>query len=83
MMRFYNQQHRFYGGVDLHARSLSLCVLDGAGQTVRARTLAKPPAPFGQGGLFPLDLARRGAAVAETKSLVQPALPFDGRCRLA
>ena len=24
-MRFYNQQHRFYCGVDLHARTLSLC----------------------------------------------------------
>jgi hypothetical protein len=28
MMRFYDQQHRFYGGVDLHARTLSLHILD-------------------------------------------------------
>src|SRR4051794_4234809 len=27
-MRFYNQQHRFYCGVDLHARSMYLCVRD-------------------------------------------------------
>ena len=33
-MRFYNQPHRFYCGVDLHARTLSLCVLDAAGNTV-------------------------------------------------
>jgi transposase len=34
MMRFYNQQHRFYCGVDLHARTLSLCVLDASGAVV-------------------------------------------------
>ena len=33
-MRFYNQQHRFYAGVDLHARTLSLCVLDADGNLV-------------------------------------------------
>src|SRR5437016_5959662 len=33
-MRFYNQQHRFYCGVDLHARFMYLCVLDQAGGTV-------------------------------------------------
>jgi hypothetical protein len=27
-MRFYNQQHRFYAGIDLHARSMYLCILD-------------------------------------------------------
>ena len=45
-MRFYNQQHRFYCGVDLHARTLSLCVLDSAGQTALARTLAAGPDDF-------------------------------------
>jgi len=33
-MRFYNQQHRFYCGVDLHARTLSLCLLDASGSIV-------------------------------------------------
>jgi transposase len=28
MMRFYKQQHQFYCGVDLHARSLYVCLLD-------------------------------------------------------
>ena len=37
MMRFYQQQHRFYCGVDLHARSMYLCVLDPAGQTLLHR----------------------------------------------
>src|SRR5262245_29251486 len=40
MMRFYNQQHRFYCGVDLHARTLSLHVLDAEGKTVLAKTSA-------------------------------------------
>src|SRR5580765_1328045 len=32
-MRFYNQQHQFYCGVDLHARSMYVHVLDQQGQT--------------------------------------------------
>jgi hypothetical protein len=31
MMRFYNQQHRFYCGIDLHARTLAVCILDADG----------------------------------------------------
>ena len=30
--------HRFYGGVDLHARSMYLCILDPAGQTADPAT---------------------------------------------
>jgi hypothetical protein len=40
-MRFYNQPHRFYAGIDLHARTLQLCVLDQAGSVVADK---KPPA---------------------------------------
>ena len=36
-MRFYQQQHRFYGGVDLHARCMYLCILDAAGQRLLHR----------------------------------------------
>lgn len=39
-MRFYNQQHRFYAGIDLHARTMHLCVLDAAGTVVCDRNLA-------------------------------------------
>src|SRR5215472_5635370 len=46
MMRFYNQQHRFYCGVDLHARTLSLHVLDAQGQTALARTIPAGPDAF-------------------------------------
>jgi len=33
MMRFYQQEHPFYCGVDLHARSMHVCVVDAGGQT--------------------------------------------------
>src|SRR5437867_3264721 len=31
--RFYTQQHPFYCGIDLHARTMDLCILDQAGET--------------------------------------------------
>ena len=27
-MRFYNQRHQFYCGIDLHASSMHVCVVD-------------------------------------------------------
>src|SRR5207302_2003644 len=46
MMRFSHQQHRFACGVDLHARTLSLCVLDAPGRIVLQQTLAASPDAF-------------------------------------
>jgi transposase len=45
-MRFYNQQHRFYCGVDLHARTMYLVILDHAGQVVFDKNLATSPDAF-------------------------------------
>ena len=45
-MRFYNQSHRFYCGVDLHARTLAVCVLDTDGTAVFHGTIAASPAAF-------------------------------------
>jgi len=45
-MRFYTQQHRFYCGIDLHARSMHLCILDEAGAVVFDRNLPCRPEPF-------------------------------------
>jgi transposase len=39
MMRFYTQPHGFYCGVDLHARTLSLCILDQVGHTRLEKTI--------------------------------------------
>jgi hypothetical protein len=42
-MRCYTRPHRFYCGVDLHARTLSLCLLDQAGHTVLEKTIPDGP----------------------------------------
>src|SRR5262249_30233384 len=54
--RFYNQPHRFYCGVDLHARSMYLCILDQTGQAVLhdnhaadAETFRRAIAPYRDG----------------------------------
>src|SRR5438477_12953953 len=39
-MRCYLQQHRFYCGVDLHARTMYVCVLDGDGKVVLHENIA-------------------------------------------
>jgi transposase len=39
MMRFYNQPHRFYCGIDLHARLLAVCIIDQAGTVVLRRQI--------------------------------------------
>jgi transposase len=45
-MRFYDQQHRFYCGIDLHARSLHLCIVDQNGTVVFDRGIPATPATF-------------------------------------
>jgi transposase len=59
-MRFYNQQHRFYCGVDLHARTLSLCIFDADGNTVFHDAIAASPAAF----LKAIQPSRDGLVVA-------------------
>jgi hypothetical protein len=38
-MQFYTQQHRYYCGIDLHARSMYVCILDQEGNTLVHRNL--------------------------------------------
>ena len=45
-MRFYTKQHRFYCGIDLHARTMYLCILNQAGETLVHRHMPAAPAPF-------------------------------------
>ena len=42
-MRFYTQQHDFYCGIDLHARSMYLCILDRDGKIVLHRNMPCSP----------------------------------------
>ena len=57
-MRFYTRQHRFYCGVDLHARTLALCVLDAHGQV-----LARPAVAGLKDAIELLDRGEFDAAV--------------------
>jgi len=45
-MRFYTQQHQCYCGVDLHARSLYVCILDQAGDVQVHQNLSATPEAF-------------------------------------
>jgi hypothetical protein len=45
-MRFYTRQHRHYCGVDLHARTMYLCVLNQAGEILLEENLRCDPQLF-------------------------------------
>ena len=45
-MKFYTQQHQFYCGIDLHARSMYVCILDSNGQVVFHKDLKTSPDVF-------------------------------------
>jgi hypothetical protein len=45
-MRLYTTQHQFYCGVDLHARSMYVHILDADGKTVFDQDLPTSPAAF-------------------------------------
>ena len=45
-MRFYNKQHPYYCGIDLHARTMYLCILNQAGETILHRNMKCEPKLF-------------------------------------
>src|SRR2546428_7122405 len=45
-MRFYTQQHPLYCGIDLHARTMSLCLLHRDGEILVHRHMPAGPAPL-------------------------------------
>jgi hypothetical protein len=45
-MRFYTNQHQFYCGIDLHARSMYLCILNHDGEILLHRNMKATPEPF-------------------------------------
>jgi predicted NBD/HSP70 family sugar kinase len=46
LMRFYTNQHPFYWGIDLHARSMYVCILSHEGEIVRHHNMKAAPEPF-------------------------------------
>jgi hypothetical protein len=45
-MRFYNRQHRHYCGIDLHVKTMYVCMLDTAGQVLVHRNVTSTPEAF-------------------------------------
>jgi transposase len=45
-MRFYTTQHQFYCGIDLHARTMYLCILNRDGEILVHRKMKAAPEPF-------------------------------------
>jgi hypothetical protein len=45
-MRFYTKPHKFYGGIDLHARTMYLGVLNQEGDVLLHRHMRAAPEPF-------------------------------------
>ena len=45
-MRFYNEQHKYYCGIDLHARKMYVCILDHKGKTKVHKNIATDPEQF-------------------------------------
>src|SRR5438132_10400646 len=45
-MRFYTKQHQFYCGIDLHARTMYLCILNRDGEILVHRNMPVGPEPF-------------------------------------
>ena len=45
-MRFYTQQHQYYCGIDLHARSIYLCIMDQSGKILLHRNMRANPNSF-------------------------------------
>jgi Transposase len=45
-MRFYTNQHQFYCGIDLHARSMYVCIVNHSGEILMHRNMKAAPEPF-------------------------------------
>ena len=45
-MRFYNTVHQHYCGIDLHAKTMVVCIINQAGETVLYSNMKTDPAPL-------------------------------------
>lgn len=71
-MRFYTKMHKFYCGIDLHARSLYLCILDQEGNTLVHRNMPthgerflKAIAPYRNDGVVAVECMFTGYWLAD------------------
>jgi predicted NBD/HSP70 family sugar kinase len=66
-MRFYNRQHRHYCGIDLHVKTMYVCILDTGGQVLVHRNVKSSPeafletvAPYRDGLVVAAECSSRG-----------------------
>ena len=45
-MRFYNKQHKYYCGIDLHAKSMYMCIQDQNGKVLVHKNIRTSPEYF-------------------------------------
>jgi hypothetical protein len=45
-MRFYTKRHHVYGGIELHARTMYVCIMNHDGESLVHRHLPAGPDPF-------------------------------------
>jgi transposase len=45
-MKFYKQRHKYYCGIDLHAKTMYVCVVDSEGKVVKHRNIKSRPGDF-------------------------------------
>ena len=45
-MQFYTRQHKFYCGIDLHARKMFVCILDAGGNIRIHQNINTEPGPL-------------------------------------
>ncbi len=68
-MRFYNRQHRHYCGIDLHVKTMFVCILDATGQVLVHRNVPSTPrALLEVVALFSLHVPGRPRAPARFRS---------------
>jgi RNA polymerase sigma factor (sigma-70 family) len=78
-MRFYSQPHAYYCGIDLHTRTLSLCLLDTWAGKMTATAAPKPKADAGEPAVEIESISPGLTRERVSSCSFPPALPM--RCR--
>jgi predicted NBD/HSP70 family sugar kinase len=81
-MRFYNHQYRHYCGIDLHVKTMYVCILDAAGQVLVHRNVPSTPEAFleiDQYDALVIDLEL--TIVREAKRTTPTRFTGSARCR--
>lgn len=73
-MRFYTEQHEHYCGIDLHKRTMYLCVVDATGEGVLERNVKSRPEQL----LRALDRFRGDVVVGAERAMSRVVLNFHG-----